>query len=425
MKMIIKNGRVVDPANNLDKICDLAIDNGKIVAFEHLPENFGAEKTLDATDKWVIPGLIAVMCRTQTKHSQSTTLSEEGQAALKRGITSLCLAPDSEPLQDNAAAVLRKTQKMPGLASPHVYPIGALTLGLQGSTLTDLVALKEAGCIAFSNVQKPLPDLQFLRHCYEYAANFNLLVMIQPNEAALAKGGVAHEGLIATRLGLPGIPETAETLAIAQHLLLIAQTGVRAHFTCLSTRAGVDLIQAAKAQGLAVTSDTAMHSLHLSEMDLIDFNPNCHLYPPLRSVLDQAGLQRAVQENTIDLLSCDHRPLEAIAKLAPFGDTQPGLSALDTLFSLGLQLVNVQKLTLNRLILSLSTRPAQIFGLPGGSLSVGSPADLCLIDPKKYWTVTENTLFSKGKNTPFMGWQLPGVVTHTLIQGQVVYEHES
>lgn len=421
MKILIQNGRVIDPANQLDKVTDIAIKNGKIVALGSIPAEFCADRIIDAQHQWVIPGLVDTCCRPQVQHPQGTTLHQEAQAALKRGITSLCIPPDGDPILDTPANVLRLMQQG-NSKLPHIYPIGALTVGLEGNLIADLTALKNAGCVAFSNAQQPIKDLTVLRHCYDYAASFNLLLVIQPQDPWLANNGIAHEGLVATRLGLPGIPDIAETVAVAQHLLLIEQSGVRAHFTSLSSGKSVKHIMQAKEQGLALTADTAMHLLHLTEMDVLSFDANCHLYPPLRSESDRLALVKGINEETIDAICSDHRPLDTIAKLAPFGDTVPGLSAFDTFFSLGLHLVQTKQLELLPFIASLTSKPAQIFNLPAGTLSVGARADICILDPQKAWQVEEKNLYSNGKNTPFKQWELPGIVTHTLINGKVVYE---
>ncbi len=421
MKIAIKNGRVIDSANHLDKITDIAIDAGKILHVGPLPANFHPTKIIDAKNKWVLPGFIDVCCRPQMQHPHGSILHEEALAALKRGITSLCIPPDGEPIVDSSANALRLIQQG-SLDLPHLYPMGALTTQLAGDAIADLTALANNGCIAFTNAQKPITDLRMLRYCYDYAASFDLLIVIQPQDAWLANSGIAHEGLMATRLGLPGIPETAETIAVAEHLLLIEQCNVRAHFTCLSSQHALQQIAHAKAQGLKVSADAAMHSLHLTEMDIATFDANCHLYPPLRRVSDRAALVQGFASGALDAICSDHRPLDSIAKLAPFGDTIPGLSAVDTFFSLGLHLVKEKQLALEHLIAAITSRPAEIFNIPGGTLSLGARADICIIDPDTYWVVQEEKLFSKGKNTPFKRWELPGIVTHTLVNGNLVHE---
>jgi len=421
MKIAIKKGRVIDPANHLDKIADLAVENGKITHVGELPADFHPEKIIDAEHKWVIPGLVDICCRPQVQHPHGTTLHDEALAAIKRGITSLCIPPDGDPIIDNTANALRLKQQSDH-ALPSIYPIGALTAQLAGTAIADLTALSQAGCVAFSNAQHPIVDLQILKHCYDYAASFDLLVVIQPQDYWLSKKGVAHEGFVATLLGLPGIPEVAETIAIAQHLLLIEQCNVRAHFTNLSTLRGVQQIQEAKARGLKVSADTAMHMLHLTEMDVKSFDANCHLYPPLRSIQDCEGLLQGVVNGTLDAICSDHRPLDTVAKLAPFGDTVPGISTIDTFLALGIHLVHQNKLPLNRLVDALTHRPAQLFNLPAGTLSVGAAADISIIDPSRYWVVNDSSLLSKGKNTPFKHWEIPGQVTHTLCKGLLVHE---
>ncbi len=421
MKIAIQNGRLIDVANGIDKITDLTIENGKIKHIGPFSPDFEADKTIDAKNCWVLPGLVDVCCRPQMQHPHGTTLQDEAVAAIKRGITSVCIPPDGDPIVDTSANVVRLKQQRNNLL-PSIYPIGALTSQLQGGSIADLTALHEAGCIAFSNAQRPITDLKMLRHCYEYAASFNLLIVVQPFDESLAKGGIAHEGQVATRLGLTGIPVSAETVAVAQHLLLMKQCDVRVHFTCLSSSDAVMQISDAKAQGLKVTADTAMHMLHLTEMDTASFDANCHLYPPLRSLRDRDALIQGVNEGVIDAICSDHRPLDTIAKLAPFGDTIPGLSALDTYLSLGLHLVNQKKIDLHKLLGAMTYNAAQLFSLPAGTLSVGAIADVCIVDPTRYFAVDEKTLFSKGKNTPFKGWEIPGIVTHTLVHGQIVYE---
>jgi dihydroorotase len=410
MKIVIKNGRVIDPANQCDQICDVVIENEKIITVGNLAGEISADKIIDATNKWVIPGIVDICCRPHMQHPHGTTLREEANAALKRGITTLCIPPDVDP-------VIEKRQNL----SPQIYPFGALTTRLAGKTLSDLTALAQAGCIAFTNAQHPIVDLQVLKSCYDYAASFDLTVIIQPQDPWLGKGGIAHDGVVAMRLGLPGIPACAESIAIAQHLELIEVCNVRAHFTCLSSAAGVDLIATAKARGLKVTADTAMHQLHLTEMDVQTFDANCHVYPPLRSMEDCHALLAGVNDGTIDAICSDHRPLDSVAKLAPFGDTQPGISAIDTFLALGIHLVQQKKLDAWRLIKAISDGPARCFQLPNGTLSKGAMADLCIVDPNQYWVVSEEKLYSQGKNSPFKGWEIPGMVSHTIFQGDLVY----
>lgn len=407
MKIAIRQGRVIDPASQLNQITDIIIDNGKIIHIGPLPTDFVADKTIDASHQWVIPGLVDTVCRLNNLL--------EAKAALKRGITSLCIPPDQDI--DNLT-LYPLLQNDPSL--PHCYLLGALTDKLAGNTVADLDKLAQNGCIAFTNAQYPIKDTRILRHCYQYAANFDLLVVIQPQDPWLNQG-VAHEGFISTRLGLRGIPHTAETIAVAQHLLLIEECQVRAHFSCLSSARAVSQIHEAKKQGLAISADTAMHSLLLTQENLENFDANCHVNPPLRTHFDRSELLTGINHHTIDLICSDHRPLDRLNKLAPFADTQVGMSAIDTFLSLGIQLVNQQKLPLDDLINAITYQPAKIYRLPAGTLKIGATADICIIDPNQHWTVEENALYSQGKNTPFKHQTLPGVVTHTLLNGTIVH----
>lgn len=424
MKILIHHGHIIDPSQSIDEIADLAIEDGKIASIGAIPSHFCPDQVIDATNRWIVPGLIDIQCRPQMQHPQGTTLHQEAKTALQCGFTSLCIPPDGDPIIDNTASVLKiLNQSDPYL--PKIYPIGALTTQLNGEFMVDLTALKEAGCIAFSQALSNVKNLRLLRHCYNYAASFSLPIVIQPNEPSLAKGGIAHEGLIASQLGLFGIPEIAETIAIAEHLLLIEETGVKAHFTCLSTQKGIQQILEAKTKGLRVTADTAMHSLHLTDEALLTFDSNCHVYPPLRTEKNRLGLLKELRIKALDAICSDHRPLDSVAKLAPFGDTVPGLSSLDTFISLGIALVEQQLLSRLDLINMLSTNPATIFQLPGGTLAPGALADISIIDPSLMWEVKDDTLKSKGKNNPFKKQRLRGKTVMTFLNGHLVYQHET
>lgn len=421
MKTLIRHGRVIDPANQLDTITDIIIENGNIAHIGSQTDAFKADSIVDAKDKWVIPGMVDSNCRPHLQHPHGSTLLEEAKAAVKCGFTALCIPPDGDLIIDTPTNVARLKQQADGQL-PQLFPIGALTKQLAGESMTDMSALTRSGCIALSQAMHPIKDLAILRHCYDYAASFNLLIIIQPQDPSLAKGGIIHEGLMSTHLGLQGIPTAAETIAISQHLHLIKETGIKAHFTCLSSSEAVQQIRVAKAAGLNVTADCAMHSLHLTEMDIAEFNANCHVYPPLRSQIDRDGLIAGIIDGTIDAICSDHRPLDSIAKLAPFGDTVPGLSSIDTFFALGLHLVEKHDLKLSNLIKAITTNPANIFNLPAGNLSIGTKANVCIVDPSIHFQVSENTLNSSGKNSPFIGRQLKGQVMMTLLDGTIAHE---
>jgi dihydroorotase len=420
MKTIIQNGRVIDPSNKIDIMTDITIENGTISQFG-TQKGALADKVIDAKGKWVIPGLVDSQCRPHLQHPHGSTLQEEAKAAVKCGFTSLCIPPDGDLIIDTSANVARLKQQADHLL-PHLYPIGALTKHLSGESMTDMSALITSGCVALSQAMHPIKDLSILRHCYEYAASFNLLIVIQPFDAALAKGGIVHEGLVSTQLGMQGIPTIAETIAINQHLQLIEDSGVRAHFTCLSSAKAIEQIRVAKAQGLQVTADCTMHALHLTEMKVTTFDANYHVYPPLRSEADRLGLLAGVKDGTLDAICSDHRPLDSVAKLAPFGDTVPGMSTIDTFIALGLRLVDKEELDLHTLLKAITCNPAHIFNLPAGSLKVGTSADITIIDPHRQFQIADNSLYSSGKNSPYNDWELPNQVMMTLIDGKIVHE---
>jgi len=417
MSILIKNGQLIDPQNKINTITNIGIKNHKIEAIGSQTNNQLYEKVIDAQNCWVIPALVDLCNRPYLKHPHGATLQHEANAAAQRGFAALCIPPDVTPIIDNANEVYRINNSQ---VNTSLHAIGALTPSLNGQDIADLSALKDAGCIALSQAQSPVLSAKFLRSCYEYAASFNIPIIIQPQDASLNQDGCAHEGVVSTRLGLPAIPYTAETIAVNQHLALIEQTGIQAHFTCLSAHQSLELIAQAKQKGLNVTADVAMHSLILTEMDLMHFDANCHLYPPLRSQSDQVGLIQGLQNQTIDAICSDHRPLDAMAKLAPFAETLPGLSAIDSYLSLGISLVEKRKIDIMTLVQALTAKPASIFNLPAGSLSVGSDANVCIVDPKAYWQVTPEAMLSSGKNSPFVGWELPGKITSVIMQGSLI-----
>lgn len=422
MNLAITGGRVICPASQIDTKTDVMISDQTIQAIGTCPTDFKADRTIDASGKWVIPGLVDLWCHPQLPHPYGSQLSVETAQALKRGFTTLCIPPNGESRFDRPQTVSQWLPSAQQTEQARIYPIGDLTTQASehttDHTIADLVGLTAAGCIAFTTGQKPITDLGLIRHCYEYAASFGYLLIIQPQEPSLAHRGVAHEGAMATRLGLPGIPETAETCALATHLKLIEQTGARAHFSCLSSRGAVELLKEAKSS-LPITADVSMHHLFLTETDLNDFDPNCHLYPPLRTVRDKEALLEGVATGLIDGICSDHRPLHALAKLAPFAESLPGMSTIDVFLSLGLSLVKNGKLPLSRLIEAITAKPADILKLPMGRLSPQQTADLCIIDPERIWEVTDHTLLSSGKNCAFKNWELSGVVTQMIHQGML------
>jgi dihydroorotase len=309
-----------------------------------------------------------------------------------------------------------------GLA--FIHPLGALTQGLEGKLLSDMEALDDAGCVGFTNAYKPVSDTLVLRRAMEYCATFDLTIFLHSEDPWLRGQGCAHEGEVATRLGIPGIPEAAETVAVARNLALIEHTGVRAHFCNLSSARALAMVAQAQQRGLPVTIDVTAHHLHLTEHDIADFNTQCNVRPPLRALHDRDALRAALKEGLLAAICSDHQPHEPDAKLAPFAQSEPGISALETLLPLTLKLVEKKLLTLSDAIALLTCKPADIIGVDAGRLAVGDTADICIFDPQARWTLSAEQMLSRGRNTPFLGQSLQGRVTHTLIGGRVVHEKE-
>ena len=418
----INKGRIIDPVSQLDRIGTLFIADGKILAIDHEPDGFRTDHLIDAENLIVCPGFIDLSSRLREPgHSRKATIASETKAAFSAGITTLCIPPDTRPIIDTPAVVELIKEKGEQADYPQIFPIGALTRGLEGNELSSMYALKRAGCIAVSNVQKPLGNLLILRRAMEYAASHDLLLMYHPEEYWLSNNGCAHEGAFATRYGLPGIPETAETIALAQCLELVKQTGCRVHFSQLSCARSVEMLQKAKDRGLPVSADVAMVQLHLTEEDILPFDSNFHVIPPLRTEQDKQALRDALNRGIIDAVCSDHQPHDIDAKLGAFPETEPGISSLETLLPLMLKLVNDGELNLPQGILSLTGKPAAILGLEAGALTPGSSADICIFNPGATWTVDHNTWKSQGKNTPYWGNSMQGQVIYTIQTGKLVY----
>jgi dihydroorotase len=421
--LIIKNGRLIDPANNIDQMADIQISNGKITAIEAGNTiQTGSAQTIDASDLTIIPGLVDCCARLREPGLENkATIQSETVAAARAGITTLCCPPDTDPVIDEPAVVELINRKTENSAHSHVVTLGALTSGLHGEHLSEMHALQQAGCIGVSNCRKPVVNSLILKRAFAYAATFGLRVFIEPNEHWLSAGGCAHEGKIATRLGLKGIPVSAETIAITRALELVAETGVSAHFGRLSSARGAEMIARAKNEQLPVTADVSAHQLHLTEQDISSFNSACHVIPPLRTQRDMEALRAAVANNTIDAICSDHQPHNSDAKHAPFASTEAGISALETMLPLCLRLSQQNELSLGDVISKITHAPANILGQNAGTLSIGTKADICLFDENEDWQLTTDMINSHGKNTPFLGWNFQGKVKHTIIDGTLVF----
>jgi dihydroorotase len=417
MRIAIKNGRIVDPASGRDSVGELYIADGKIA------EEGKADRVIDARGLVVAPGFIDISARLREPGFEyKATLESEMEAAMAGGVTSIACPPDTDPPLDEPGLVDMLRRRAKALTRARVYPIGALTVKLQGEQLTEMAQLTEAGCVAFSQANAPLLDTQVLWRALQYAATFRFPVWLRAEDAALARGGVSHDGEVSTRLGLPGIPSFAETIAINMVLELVRATGARVHFCRLSTAGGVDLMRAAKREGLPVTSDVGIHHLHLCDRDLGYFDPNCRLEPPLRSQRDRDALSRGLEEGTLDCICSDHTPVDDDGKHLPFAEAEPGATGLELLLPLTLKWGEARKLPLAKTLARITSDAARVLGVTQGRLAVGAPADIAIFDPAAALRISPENLKSQGKNTPFLGYELAGRVRYTLVAGNVIHE---
>jgi dihydroorotase len=418
MRLHIKNGRVVDPASGRDGAGDLFIADGKIS-----PEAEKADRVIDARGLIVAPGFIDLAARLREPgYEYKATLESEMDAAVAGGVTSLACPPDTDPPLDEPGLVDMLRRRAKALSRARVYPVGALTVKLDGQALTEMGILTDAGCVAFSQANTPLADTQVLWRALQYAATFGYPVWLRAEDAWLAKGGVSHDGEVATRLGLPGIPPFAETIALATLLELVRATRAKVHVCRLSTAGGVDLMSRAKQEGLPVSCDVGIHHVHLCDMDLGYFDSQCRLEPPLRSQRDRDALSRGLAEGVVDCVCSDHTPVDEDGKRLPFAQAEPGATGLELLLPLTLKWGQAAKLGLAATLARITCEPARVLGVASGRLAPGAPADLALFDPSAPLKVAPETLKSQGKNTPFLGYELTGRVRYTIVAGNVVYE---
>ncbi len=414
MKIEIRNGRVIDPRNGVDRNISLFIAEGRVAALGEAPAGFAAGSIVDATGCVVCPGLVDLGARLNS-------IQAELAAAVAGGVTSVVVPPDAVPPLDEPELADRLIHRAKEIGKARVLPLGALTAGLQGERLAELAGLKKAGCIAFSQAKVPVVDTEALLRAMEYAATFGFSVWLQAQDYWLSRNGIAHEGEVASRLGLAGIPVAAETIAIATILQLVRDTGCRVHLTRLSSAAGVVLVAAARDEGLPVTCDIGVHHLLLTEDDIGFFDPHARFCPPLRAQSDCQALSRAAATGLAAICS-DHTPVGADDKLLPFGEAKPGATGLEVLLPLTLKWAAAAGVSLHAALDRITAAPAEVLGLASGQLAVGSVADVCIFDPGATWQLTAEALKSRGKNSPWTGCMMTGRVKLTLVAGRVVYE---
>jgi dihydroorotase len=423
MKIHIQGGTLIDPASGTEHQQDVFIAAGKIVALGAAPAGFQAERTLDARGLYVAPGLVDLCARLREPgYEHKATLESEMAAALAGGVTSLVCLPDTDPVLDEAGLIEMLNYRVGKLDRSRVYPLGALTVGLKGEVITEMVSLTEAGCIGFTQADRPIADTQALLRALQYASTYGYAVWLRPQDAYLSKGGVAASGALASRLGLSGVPVSAETIALFTLFELVRVTGARVHVMHLSSAAGVELVRAAKAEGLPLTCDVSANHLHLIDMDIGYFDAQFRLDPPLRQQRDREAIRAGLADGTIDAICSVHTPVDDDEKLLPFAEATPGATGLELLLSLTVKWAQEAGVPLARALARITSAPATVMQVSAGHLAVGEDADLCVFDANAHWRVEPRALKSQGHNTPFLGYELPAVVRATIVAGRIGFE---
>jgi dihydroorotase len=429
MKILIQNGRIIDPASGHDAPGELAIAAGRIIAIGQAPADFAPSRVIDARGCVVAPGLVDLAVRLREPgHEHAGMLESETAAAVAGGITSLVCPPDTDPVLDEPGLVEMLRFRAEKLHRSRLFPLGALTRGLKGETLTEMVQLTEAGCVGFSQAEVAVPNTQVLQRALQYASTFGYAVWLRPQDAHLGRG-VAASGPLATRLGLAGVPVMAETIALHTVFELVRATGARVHLCRLSSAAGVALLRQARQDDLPVSADVSINSLHLTDHDIGFFDSRARRNPPLRQQRDRDALIDALADGTLDALVSDHTPVDEDAKNLPFAECEPGATGTELLLSLTLKWGRSRGLDLPRMLAALTSAPARVLGSSLGTMQasvgrlvVGGVADVCIFDPDAHWRVEPAALRSQCHHTPFAGYELPGRVRWTLVDGTVAHE---
>jgi len=431
MKILIQNGRVIDPASGFDQTCDIALAAGRIVGINRVPPDFAPNRVVNAAGCYVLPGLVDLAARLREPgHEHEGMLESEMAAAVAGGVTSLVCPPDTDPVLDEPGLVEMLKYRAKTQNKAHVHPLGALTMGLKGQSLTEMAELTEAGCIGFAQAEEPIEDTTVLLRAMQYANTFGYTVWLRPQDPHIGRGGIAHSGPLASRLGLSGVPVMSETIALHTIFELMRASRARVHLCRISSAAGLELIRAAKAEGLPVTCDVGVHHVHLTDADIGFFDPNARVTPPFRSQRDRDAIRAGLLDGTVDAMCSDHTPVDDDEKLLPFGEASPGATGLELLLSLALKWADDYALgqpqagarPLARAVAKVTSDAARVAGIPAGSLAVGEAADICVFDPAARWTVSSTSLASQGKHTPFLGYELSGIVKATIVAGRVAFQ---
>ena len=420
-RILIRNGRLIDPASGLDESGDVAVADGRIVGLGGTIEDFTPEQRIDADGQWVIPGLIDLAARLREPGaSRKADIASESRAAAAAGITTLVMPPDTTPVMDTASVVELVSHRADSAGGARVVPLGALTRQLAGEQLAAMAGLAAAGCPALADGGRPVTDSLVLRRALEYASTFTLPCLLTPVDPALAQGCL-NEGPTATRLGLPGVPAAAETAGLGRQIAVAGATQARVHFGRLSSAEGARLVATALADNRRLSADVAIHQLFLTDQDAMEYDSRFHLDPPLRDIVDREALRQALADRVIRIICSDHQPHEADAKDGPFASTAPGASGIDTLLALVLRLAEEALLPLHQALATVTIEPARLLGLEGGRIAEGAAADLVVVDPVAPWFCNSDNLRSRGGNSPFLGWEFSARATHTLVGGRLVH----
>ncbi|WP_250472912.1 dihydroorotase [Caballeronia sp. GAFFF1] len=423
MKIQIQGGTIIDPAAGTETRNDVFVAAGRIVAIGEAPADFSAAKIIDANGLHIAPGFVDLSARLREPgFEHKATLESEMAAAMAGGVTSLVCPPDTDPTLDEPGLVEMLKFRAQKLHQAHVYPLGALTVGLKGESITEMVELTEAGCIGFSQADNPIVDTRTLLRALQYATTYGYTVWLRPQDAFMAKGGVAASGAVASRLGLSGVPVSAETIALHTIFELMRVTGARVHLSHVSSAAGVALVRAAKAEGLAVTCDVTINHVHLTDVDIGYFDSQFRLDPPLRQQRDREAIRSGLDDGTIDAICSDHTPLDDDEKLLPFAEATPGATGLELLLSLTVKWAREANMPLAKALARITSAPADVLKLPAGRIAVGALADICVFDADASWRVDPRKLKSQGRNSPFLGYELPARVRATIVGGHLAYE---
>ena len=420
MTLLIQNGHVVDPANGIDEVCDVWMDAGRIAGVGKFSGQ--ADETIDATGQYVCPGLVDMHVHLREPGQEWKEDVESGsRAAVAGGVTTFCCMPNTQPRLDHAGVLLQVIQRAEQVGLCHVHPIGAVSKNLEGKELTEMRELVRAGAVAFSDDGLPVWHAGVMRKALEYASSFGFLVIQHAEELELTAGGCINEGWISTQLGVGGMPSEGEDTMISRDIMLTRLTDARYHVAHISTAGAVDLVRKARAEGLKVSAEAAPHHFNLTEEEVINFNADAKMSPPLRTEADRQAVIEGLRDGTIEVIATDHAPHHEDDKRCGLSCAAFGIVGLETMLPVSLELVRNNIITMSDLIAKMTSNPAKLLNLESGTLSVGAEADICVFNADKAWTLDRSKLFSKSRNTPWHGKKLTGLVTHTLRAGRVVF----